>query len=40
MDMTPEAYQQYVKGMAKKSPLVKNTVLAFAVGGGSASWAS
>ena len=33
MDMTPEAYQQYVKGMAKKSPLVKNTVLAFTVGG-------
>ena len=29
MDMTPEAYQQYVKGMAKKSPLVKNAALSY-----------
>ena len=33
MDMTPKEYQQYVKGMAKKSPAVKNAVLAFLVGG-------
>ena len=33
MDMTPREYQQYVKQKAKKSPLLKDTVLAFAVGG-------
>ena len=33
MDMTPQEYQQYVKRKAKKSPLLKNTALAFGVGG-------
>ena len=33
MDMTPQGYQQYVKRKAKKSPLLKNTALAFGVGG-------
>ena len=33
MDMTPAEYRQYVKGMEKKSPLVKNAALAFLVGG-------
>ena len=33
MDMTPQEYQQYVQSKAKKSPIVKNTVLAFVVGG-------
>ena len=33
MDMTPREYQRYVKQKAKKSPLLKDTVLAFAVGG-------
>ena len=33
MEMSPREYQRYVQGMAKKSPLVKNTILAFAVGG-------
>ena len=34
MDITPQEYQQYVKQKAKKSPLVKDTPLAFLVGGG------
>ena len=34
MDMTPQEYQQYVKRKAKKSPLLKNTALAFGVVGG------
>lgn len=34
MDITPQEYQQYVKQKAKKSPLVKDTALAFLVGGG------
>ena len=33
MNMTPQEYQQYVQSMAKKSPIVKDTVLAFVVGG-------
>ena len=33
MRMTPEEYQQYVHQKAKKSPIVKDTVLAFVVGG-------
>ena len=34
MEITPQEYQQYVKQKAKKSPLVKDTALAFLVGGG------
>jgi len=34
MDMTPKEYQEHVKRRAKKSPIVKDTVLAFLVGGG------
>ena len=33
MDMTPEEYQNYVKQQAKKSPLVKDLLLAFLIGG-------
>ena len=33
MEMTPEEYQQYVQSMAKKSPIVKDTLLAFVIGG-------
>ena len=33
MDMTPKAYQKYVQQHAKKSPIVKDTVLAFVIGG-------
>lgn len=33
MEITPQEYQQYVRQKAKKSPVVKNTVLAFLVGG-------
>lgn len=33
MDMTPKEYQDYVKQKAPKSPIVKNTLLAFLVGG-------
>ena len=33
MDMTPKEYQDYVKQKAPKSPVVKNTVMAFLVGG-------
>ena len=33
MDMTPKEYQAYVKQKAPKSPVVKNTLLAFLVGG-------
>ena len=33
MNMTPQEYQQYVKQKAPKSPLLKDTVLAFVVGG-------
>ena len=33
MDMTPEEYQNYVAEKAKKSPLGKDTALAFGIGG-------
>ncbi|SMC56263.1 stage V sporulation protein AC [Papillibacter cinnamivorans] len=33
MDMTNQEYQQYVASKAQKSPIVKNTLWAFAVGG-------
>jgi len=33
MEMSPEEYQQLVHRLAKKSPIVKDTVLAFVVGG-------
>ena len=33
MDMTPQEYQSYVKALAPKSPIVKDTALAFLVGG-------
>lgn len=33
MDMTPKEYQQYVKQRSAGSPLLKNLLIAFAVGG-------
>ncbi|MBQ9647359.1 MAG: SpoVA/SpoVAEb family sporulation membrane protein [Oscillospiraceae bacterium] len=33
MDMTPQEYQAYVKRKAPKSPIVKDTLFAFVVGG-------
>ena len=33
MGMTPEEYQQYVKQKAERSPIVKDTVRAFLMGG-------
>ena len=33
MDLSPEEYQQYVKEKQKKSPLVKNLLFAFVIGG-------
>ena len=33
MDMTPKAYQEYVKAKAPKSPIVRNCLRAFLVGG-------
>ena len=33
MDMTPREYQQYVKERAPKSPIVKDTIFAFVIGG-------
>ena len=33
MDMTPREYRQYIKSLEPRSPTVKNTALAFAVGG-------
>mgnify|MGYP002681497016 FL=1 len=33
MDMTPQEYQDYVKQKAPKSPIIKDTALAFLVGG-------
>ncbi|MBQ2178406.1 MAG: stage V sporulation protein AC, partial [Oscillospiraceae bacterium] len=33
MDMTPQEYQQYVKRISPRSPIVKNTLLAYLVGG-------
>ena len=32
MDLTPKEYQQYVEQKAKKSPIVKDTALAFVIG--------
>ena len=32
-NMTPEAYQAYVAKKQKRSPIVKNTILAFLIGG-------
>lgn len=34
MDMTPQEYQAYVRRKAKKSPILRDTALAFLVGGG------
>ena len=33
MDISPEQYRQYVQQKAKKSPIVKNVILAFVIGG-------
>ena len=33
MEISPQEYQRYVKEKAKKSPIVKDTALAFAIGG-------
>lgn len=33
MEITPQEYTQLVKQKAKKSPIIKNTVLAFVIGG-------
>ena len=33
MDMSPEEYKNYVEQKAKKSPIVKDVVLAFVIGG-------
>lgn len=33
MDMTPQEYQKYVKQNSPKSPIVKDTAIAFVVGG-------
>ena len=33
MDMSPQEYQRYVARQAKKSPIVKDTALAFIIGG-------
>lgn len=33
MDMTPKEYQEYVKQRSPKSPIVRDTALAFLVGG-------
>ena len=33
MDMSPQEYQQYVARQAKPSPIVKDTALAFVIGG-------
>ena len=33
MEISPEEYQKYVSERARKSPIVKDTALAFAVGG-------
>ena len=34
MDMTPKEYQAYVARKARKSPVVRDTVMAFVTGGG------
>ena len=33
MDMTPQEYQTYVRQNAKKSPILRDTALAFVIGG-------
>ena len=33
MDMSPKEYKNYVEQKAKKSPIVKDVVLAFVIGG-------
>ena len=33
MDMSPQEYQEYVKRKSPKSPLLKDVVLAFVIGG-------
>ena len=33
MDMSPKEYQQYVQQKSQKSPIVKDVVLAFIIGG-------
>ena len=33
MDMTPQEYKAYVASKAKKSPILRDTVLAFCIGG-------
>ena len=33
MDMTPQEYQEYVKRLAPKSPIFKDTAFAFFIGG-------
>jgi stage V sporulation protein AC len=33
MDLSPKEYQQYVERKAKKSPIVKDTAMAFVIGG-------
>ena len=33
MEISPQEYQQYVKQKAKKSPIIKDTVMAFVIGG-------
>ena len=33
MEISPQEYQRYVKEKAKKSPIVKDTALAFVIGG-------
>ena len=33
MDMSPKEYQQYVQQRSKKSPIVKDVVMAFLIGG-------
>lgn len=33
MDMSPKEYQQYVEKRAKKSPILRDTALAFVIGG-------
>ena len=33
MDMSPKEYQQYVRQKSQKSPIVKDVVLAFVIGG-------
>ena len=38
MDMSPQEYQAYVKGMQKKSPLLKDMALAFVIGGSWGLW--